>query len=90
MPNLIASGSDDKTIRIWNLNEKACSPIVTLGEKGSNGHAANVRAIAFAPEIVWCLLSGSWDSTIRVWDIRSGICMLTITDHNSDVYGISF
>lgn len=42
------------------------------------------------PEIAWCLLSGAWDGLIKLWDIRTGHCMFTITDHNADVYGITF
>lgn len=90
MPNLIASGSDDCSIRIWDLNQVGCSSIQVLGGQGAHSHTMNVRGLAFLPEITWCLLSGSWDSTIKVWDIRTGACMLTVTDHNSDVYGICF
>jgi WD40 repeat protein len=90
MTNLLASGSDDKSIRVWDVNSESNSAICVLGGGSASSHTSNVRAIAFAPDIVWCLLSGSWDGTIKIWDIRSGACMLTLTDHNSDVYGISF
>jgi WD repeat-containing protein 17 len=91
LPNLLASGSDDKSIRIWDLDQQdSQAAISVLGGTGAHSHTQYVRALAFAPDIVWCLLSGSWDSTIKIWDIRTGACMLTLNDHNSDVYAISF
>ena len=48
-----------------------------------------MRALCFIPEIPFALLSGSWDATIKMWDIRSGNHMWTLTDHASDVYGIT-
>ena len=49
----------------------------------------NVRALCFLPEIPFALLSGSWDATIKMWDIRNGNHLWTLTDHCSDVYGIT-
>jgi WD repeat-containing protein 17 len=90
MPNICVSGSDDRTIRVWDIQKQGCTPIKVLGGDDVKGsHTSNVRALAFLPEISWCLISGSWDSTIKLWDIRSGHCMFTMVDHNSDVYGIS-
>jgi WD40 repeat protein len=87
--NIIVSGSDDKSIIVWDSNKVTCTPVKVLGAPGDkNAHSANVRALAFLPETPWCLLTGGWDSQIKVWDIRSGNCMLSLSDHNSDVYGI--
>jgi len=36
------------------------------------------------------LISGAWDATIKIWDTRTGTCIYTISDHNADVYGLSF
>ena len=88
--NIAVSGSDDLSIRVWNTDEQDGQATAVCGGQGAkNSHTANVRALAFVPEISYALLSGSWDSTIKMWDIRTGQCMLTLTDHNSDVYGIS-
>ena len=74
---------------MWDI--ESTSPLQTLGGYDVKGsHENNIRALQFVPEITWCLLSGSWDGMIKLWDIRSGHCMFTITDHNADVYGISF
>ena len=88
--NIVVSGSDDRTIRVWDINRPECNSIQVLGGYSVTGsHTANIRALEFLPEISWCLISGSWDSTIKLWDIRSGHCMFTLEDHNSDVYGIT-
>jgi len=91
LEGICVSGSDDLSIRVWDVSSDQYSAINVLGEQSStDGHTNNVRALAFVPEISWCLLSGAWDSTIKMWDIRSGRCMTTIKDHNSDVYAICF
>ncbi len=78
------------TIRIWDTTREIPAAITVCGGQDVKGsHTGNVRALAFLPEITWCLISGSWDSLIKLWDIRNGNCMYTITDHNSDVYGIT-
>lgn len=57
----LVSGSDDKTIRLWNTYTGR-----SLGEP-IRGHQGEVRAIAFSPDGSR-ILSGSTDMTVRVWD----------------------
>lgn len=90
LPNVCASGSDDRTIRIWRTDQSESPMMAVCGGEGvKNSHSQNVRALCFIPEIPFALLSGSWDATIKMWDIRTGNHMWTLTDHASDVYGIT-
>merc|ERR1740121_501530 len=57
-PYLI-SGSDDKTVKIWDFQVKTC--IQTL-----SGHTNNVSAGLFHPTLP-IILTGSEDGTVRVW-----------------------
>jgi WD40 repeat protein len=73
LPGIMVSGSDDYTVRVWDITAESQEALQILGEStSSDGHTSNVRGMAFVPEMSWCLLTGSWDSTIRMWDIRSG------------------
>ncbi len=59
----IASASDDKTIRLWDIETKAS--LFTLAGQ------ARFNAIAFHPEQVDLLASGSHDRTIKLWNLQT-------------------
>jgi WD repeat-containing protein 17 len=62
--NILASGSNDKTVRVYNV-ETGTSILL-------EGHTNFVRGLAWNHEIPWFLASGSWDAQIRIWDTRIG------------------
>merc|ERR1719240_1633239 len=57
-PYLI-SGSDDKTVKIWDYQTKQCIQTLT-------GHTNNVSTAMFHPALP-IILTGSEDGTVRVW-----------------------
>ncbi|CAE6455777.1 unnamed protein product [Rhizoctonia solani] len=61
---LIASGSDDGTIIVWDAytGAQVLGPLV--------GHSLWVRSVNFSPDSTR-LVSGSSDKTIRIWDVRT-------------------
>jgi WD40 repeat protein len=65
----IVSGSDDKTIRVWDANTgvEMLPPL--------RGHDDYVTSVAFSHDGSK-IVSGSNDKTIRVWDANTGVEML--------------
>jgi WD40 repeat protein len=65
----IVSGSQDKTIRLWDAwgGKMVLVPL--------QGHRRAVRSVAFSPNGTR-IVSGSDDNTIRLWDARSGKMVL--------------
>jgi RNA polymerase sigma factor (sigma-70 family) len=62
---LLASASEDTTIRLWDSS--------TGGQLFQlRGHGEGVRAIAFAPSGK-VLASGGYDGTVRLWDCTTGV-----------------
>ena len=60
---LLASGSRDNTIKLWNLETK--TEIATL-----EGHNGSVNSVAFNPNKAK-LISGSDDGTIKLWNLET-------------------
>jgi WD40 repeat protein/Cdc6-like AAA superfamily ATPase len=73
----LASGSDDKTIRLWDTRSGQCHQILTK-------HTDWIRALAVDPRGQW-LASGSSDQTIRLWDVQSGQCQQVLEGHIDQV-----
>lgn len=73
--SFLASGSRDKTIKIWDISTGQA--IITLV-----GHDNWVRGLLFHPSGKY-LISVSDDKSIRVWDISQGRAIKTINNAHS-------
>ena len=78
---LIASASDDRTIRIWNANLEHQTIL--------QGHVGWVTDCAFSPDGSW-LLSSSHDGTLRMWNVLTGECERVLKGHTNWVLCCDF
>ena len=78
----LASGSYDRTIRLWDA--KTGEPKQTL-----RGHRDGVTCVAFSPDGS-TLASGSWDNYIRLWDADTGQLLRTLEGHTDGVRSVAF
>lgn len=76
-----ATGSRDKTIKIWDSTGQCIHTLI--------GHDNWVRGLVFHPSGKF-LLSASDDKTMKIWDLKSGRCMKTMEAHSHFVTCIAF
>ena len=81
-PKLLASGSFDHTIKIWNWETAECLHAL-------KGHLSWVLRVAFSPDAK-LLASSSYDRTIKLWDVATGRCLKTFIGHQGAVAWIEF
>lgn len=80
--NLLASGSKDRIIKIWNL--QTGEPVRVL-----TGHTDTIWSLAFSPN-GQRLVSASEDKTLRIWDVPHGNHIMTLTGHEDLLTCVSF
>lgn len=80
--NIIASGSSDKTVKLWRVADG-----VLL--RSLEGHSGSVRSISFAPD-GYIFASASNDRTVKLWRIRDGALLHTLEGHNNSVSCVTF
>ncbi|CAE6932009.1 Tbl3 [Symbiodinium sp. CCMP2592] len=79
---LIASGGQDKLVRIWKFPEGDM-----LGE--CKGHRRGVWCVAFSP-IDQVVASASSDATIRLWNLKDFRAIRSFQGHSSAVLRVAF
>ena len=67
---LVASASDDRTVRLWDVVTGAA--LQTL-----EGHSGSVNSVAFSPDGK-LVASASDDRTVRLWDAVTGAALQTL------------
>ncbi|KAL9604490.1 MAG: hypothetical protein Q9219_000455 [cf. Caloplaca sp. 3 TL-2023] len=71
--HLIATGSADRILRIWNPEKPQVKNSTEL-----RGHAGAIERVAWNPTKEAELASVSSDGTCRFWDVRTRTCIATI------------
>lgn len=79
--NLIASASDDASIKIWHQGSNKC--VQNLAE-----HVGPVRAVCSLDDNK--IISGGSNGWIKLWDIRKG-CIETFKNiHDNTIYCLNY
>jgi hypothetical protein len=81
---LLASASDDKTVRLWNTTTSTLQLQQTL-----KGHNGSVSSVAFSPDSR-LLASASSDKIVRLWDAATGTLQQTLKGHDGTVRSVAF
>ncbi len=81
---ILATGSRDKTVRLWDVATR-----VQLGEP-LTGHAKAVLSVAFSSDGK-TLATGSWDKTVRLWDAATHTLRgQPLVGHTNSVLSVAF
>jgi len=68
--HLIASGSADRTVKVWDAATGLCL-------RTFHGHSRWVNTVTFSPDSRFCA-SASYDDETRIWDVRTGTLISTL------------
>eukprot|EP00193_Tetraselmis_chui_P020832 CAMPEP_0177792786 /NCGR_PEP_ID=MMETSP0491_2-20121128/24713_1 /TAXON_ID=63592 /ORGANISM="Tetraselmis chuii, Strain PLY429" /LENGTH=1607 /DNA_ID=CAMNT_0019315229 /DNA_START=622 /DNA_END=5445 /DNA_ORIENTATION=+ len=84
---LLASASNDKTVRVWNLEDMSLMHTLT--------HTREVYSVAFQSQMgshqdSVLIVSASHDQKVRVWNVHTGICVQLLHLHHSPVMSAAF
>jgi len=83
---VIATGSVDKSIKVWDVRQPQ-NELAVL-----RGHSYAVRRVVFSPHAETVLASCAYDMTVRLWDFAAPEnAMLRVWDHHSEfAVGLDF
>jgi WD40 repeat protein len=81
---LIASCSDDKTIKIWSTDIASKEALLTL-----TGHDTQVLTVLFSFDSKR-MASADEHGIVKIWDMPSGNLLRTINAHSEIVQSVSF
>jgi hypothetical protein len=79
----IASGGDDRNLRLWHTNsgKPIRSPLL--------GHQGPITSVSFAPDGQY-LASASRDSSARIWNIKKHTWSYTLLGHKAPLTAVAF
>ncbi|KAJ6645326.1 F-box-like/WD repeat-containing protein ebi [Pseudolycoriella hygida] len=82
---LLASGSNDTTLKLWSMKQDTCI-------HDFQGHWGDITSVRWSlnPNMNLILATASADSTVRLWDVERGACIHSLAKHVRTVYSVAF
>ncbi|CDO95916.1 unnamed protein product [Kluyveromyces dobzhanskii CBS 2104] len=85
-PNLLVSGSRDKTLISWRLTENEQQFGVPV--RSYKGHSHIVQDVVVSADGNYAV-SASWDKTLRLWNLATGNSEARFVGHTGDVLSVA-
>lgn len=79
---LVASGSNDKTVKLWD-------PATGALQQTLKGYSGSIWAVTFSPNSK-VVASSSNDKTVTVWNLATGALQQTLKGHSDSVRAVAF
>ncbi|KAK9375466.1 Aldehyde/histidinol dehydrogenase [Lipomyces chichibuensis] len=86
-PDLLLSGSRDKTLIVWQLTRDESA--YGVPKRSLHGHSHIVQDAVISSDGLYAI-SASWDKTMRLWELKTGKTIHRFVGHTSDVLSVSF
>ncbi|XP_054248905.1 coronin-1C isoform X3 [Indicator indicator] len=88
---VIASGSEDCTVMVWQIPENGLTLSLTEPVVVLEGHSKRVGIVAWHPTARNVLLSAGCDNAIIIWNVGTGEALITLDDMHVDmIYNVSW
>ncbi|XP_026549081.1 coronin-1C-like, partial [Notechis scutatus] len=88
---VIASGSEDCTVMVWQIPENGLTLSLTEPVVILEGHSKRVGIVAWHPTARNVLLSAGCDNAILIWNVGTGEPLINLDDMHQDmIYNVSW
>uniref|UniRef100_A0A3B4CPH1 Coronin n=1 Tax=Pygocentrus nattereri TaxID=42514 RepID=A0A3B4CPH1_PYGNA len=89
--NVIASASEDCTVKIWQIPDGGLTAPMTEAAVNLEGHSKRVGIVAWHPTALNILLTAGCDNLLCVWDVGTGELVYQLSDAHPDlIYSVSW
>lgn len=78
----LVTGSDDNTVRFWDIRRKNCFNILPA-------HTKLISDVKFQPGKGYFVATASYDKTCKIWSAKDWTLTRTLISHDSKVTSIS-
>ncbi|XP_056123382.1 uncharacterized protein coro1cb isoform X1 [Rhinichthys klamathensis goyatoka] len=83
--HVIASGSEDCTVMVWQIPENGLTSALSEPAVVLEGHSKRVGIVTWHPTARNVLLSAGCDNLIIVWNVGTGEALINLEDMHPDV-----
>jgi WD40 repeat protein len=87
--NLLATASDDATVRIWQFPQEGLSENFSTEKQKFTGHSKKVGLLSFNPSVAEIIASAGFDNSLNVWNICNGESYSKI-NFNDGIYSMDW